>query len=103
LHVHITEWTGDKGAKTRHRFARADGSAIWFAGLWDRCTTPDAGEVRSFTILTGPSAGWLSDYHTRAPVILEAEEWSAWLDPAADAEALFRAVRPERFELRAAA
>jgi putative SOS response-associated peptidase YedK len=97
------EWTGEAGSKTKHRFAKADGSAIWFAGLWDRCATPDAGDVTSFTILTGPSAGWLGDYHDRAPVILEPEEWATWLDPTVPAEPLLAAVRPERFELRAAA
>jgi len=95
------EWTGEAGSKTKHRFARADGGAIWFAGLWDRCSTPDAGDFASFTILTGPSAGWLGDYHDRAPVILEPEEWSAWLDPANDAQALMAAVRPDRFLLAA--
>lgn len=93
------EWTGPDGGKTKHRFARVDGRAIWFAGLWDKCTTPDAGDVTSFTILTGPSEGWLGDYHTRAPVILEPTEWAAWLDPSQDARLLFNAVRPERFEL----
>lgn len=97
------EWTGEAGAKVKHRFARADGLPIWFAGLWDRCTTPDAGDVASFTILTGPSAGWLGDYHDRAPVILEADEWSNWLDPSKDAAELMAAVRPERFEIRAVA
>jgi putative SOS response-associated peptidase YedK len=95
------EWTGETGAKVKHRFARADGKPIWFAGLWDRCTTPDAGEVTSFTILTGPSAGWLGNYHDRAPVILEPEEWMTWLDPTRDTQALVAAVRPERFELAA--
>jgi putative SOS response-associated peptidase YedK len=56
-------------------FARADGAPVWFAGLWDRCTTPDAGEVRSFTIMTGTSAGVLSDYHDRAPVVLDPADW----------------------------
>lgn len=93
------EWTGEPGSKVKHRFARADGRAIWFAGLWDRCTTPDAGEVASFTILTCPSAGWLSRYHDRAPVILEEAEWSSWLDPEQDAEELLADVRPDRFEL----
>lgn len=97
------EWTGEPGAKTKHRFARADGKPIWFAGLWDRCTTPDAGEVASFTIMTGPSAGHLSQYHDRAPVILEPDEWKRWLDPSADAEELMAAVRPERFEVGLAA
>ena len=93
------EWTGPEGKKTKHRFARKDGGIVWFAGIWDRVTTPDAGEFASFSILTGPSAGWLSDYHTRAPVILEPAEWGDWLDPAKDAGALIAAVRPERFEV----
>ena len=95
--------TGEAGSKTKHRFARKDGQPIWFAGLWDRCTTPDAGDVTSFTIMTGPSAGWLADYHDRAPVILEPEEWSAWLNPSLPAGELIAAVRPERFEVREAA
>jgi putative SOS response-associated peptidase YedK len=32
-------------------------------------------------------------------VILEPEEWGAWLDPDQDAQALLTAVRPDRFEL----
>ncbi|MFL5297805.1 MAG: SOS response-associated peptidase [Phenylobacterium sp.] len=96
------EWTGPAGAKVKHRFTRADGGIIWFAGMWDRCATPDAGEVRSFTILTGPSAGGLAEYHDRAPVILERDEWATWLDPEGDATALVRAVRPERFAVGAA-
>jgi putative SOS response-associated peptidase YedK len=88
------EWTGPEGGKTKHRFARTDGKPIWFAGLWDRCTTPDAGEITSFTILTGPSEGWLGDYHTRAP-----EDWGTWLDPTQDAGPLMAAVRAERFEV----
>jgi putative SOS response-associated peptidase YedK len=94
------EWTGDKGAKTKHRFARADGSLIWFAGIWDHVITPDAGEFGSFSIITVPSSGWLGDYHSRAPVILEQEDWATWLDPAEDHRPLFEAVRPERFLLR---
>jgi putative SOS response-associated peptidase YedK len=62
-----------------------------------------AGEVTGFTIMTGTSAGWLADYHDRAPVILEPDEWSAWLDPKQDAGELMAAVRPERLEIRAAA
>lgn len=91
------------GAKIKHRFARTDGGPVWFAGLWDHCTTPDAGDVASFTILTGPAAGVLADYHDRAPVILEPDDWSIWLDPSQDAQALMASVRPERFEVDVAA
>ena len=91
------EWTGSKGAKIKHRFARTDGDLLWFAGLWDHVITPDAGEFGSFTLLTGPSEGWMGDYHTRAPVILNPHNWEAWLNPSVDARDLFAAVRPERF------
>jgi putative SOS response-associated peptidase YedK len=96
------EWTGPQGSKTKHRFSRADGEPIWFAGIWDQCSTPDAGDFASFTILTGPSAGQLAGYHDRAPVILEPDEWPRWLDPEQDAAELLAAVRPERFEIREA-
>ena len=62
-------------------------------------STPDAGEFGSFTILTGPSAGWLGDYHTKAPVILEADEWGNWLDVSRDPAEIIAAVRPERFAI----
>ena len=91
------EWTGAEGHKTKHRFVRVDGQPVWFAGMWDHCTTPDAGDVTSFTILTGPCEGWLADYHDRAPVILDPADWGEWLDPSQSAGQLMAAVRPERF------
>ncbi|MBS0297412.1 MAG: SOS response-associated peptidase [Proteobacteria bacterium] len=91
------EWSGDP--KTKRRFSRVDGSPLWFAGIWERATTEDEGDVQSFTILTGPSSGWLSDHHDRAPVILEPDEWASWLDPSQDAKPLMAAVRPDRFAL----
>lgn len=47
------EWKEEEGRRCKHRFARADGKPIWFAGLWDSCTTDDEGEFKSFTIMTG--------------------------------------------------
>jgi putative SOS response-associated peptidase YedK len=91
------EWTGPAGGKTRHRFSRADGQALWFAGIWDHCETPDAGPITSFTILTTPSERWLTDFHTRAPVILEPADWARWLDVSQDPGSLMAAVRPDRF------
>ena len=41
LNVHITEWTGEKGARQPHLFTAADGSPVLaFAGLWDRWRDP---------------------------------------------------------------
>ena len=64
------EWTGEPGSKVKHRFSRADGDLLWFAGVYDLATTSDEGELASFTIMTGPSEGWLETYHSRQPVIL---------------------------------
>ena len=87
------EWTGAPGHKVKHRFARADGEPVWFAGIWDRCSTPDAGDISSFAILTVPSSGWLAEVHSRAPVVLEPGEWVGWLSgDAPDLEA-----RSDRF------
>lgn len=93
------EWTGEPGSKVKHRFARKDGEPVWFAALWDRCHTPDAGDIRSFTILVGPGQGWLADYHDREPVILDPDDWSTWFDLARDSTTLLAAARPERFEI----
>lgn len=91
------EWK-EEGGKCKHRFARADGKPIWFAGLWDTCTTVGEGEFKS-TIMTGPSERHLAEYHDRAPVILDEEDWRVWLDPTQDAKELLRAVRPARFDV----
>jgi putative SOS response-associated peptidase YedK len=92
------EWTGEKGSKIKHTFARADGGAIWFGGIWDRATTPDAGEVASFTILTHAADGWLTDYHDRAPLILEEADWGDWLS----GSTALPHPRADRFHLAAA-
>jgi putative SOS response-associated peptidase YedK len=92
-------WEWQPPDKIKHRFARADGNPIWFAGLWDTCTTVDEGEFRSFTIMTGPSEGHLAEYHDRAPVILDPEDWGIWLDPKQDCAEIMRAVRPARFDV----
>jgi putative SOS response-associated peptidase YedK len=84
------------GTWTAIRFVRRR-APTRLAGMWDRCTTSDAGEVNSFTLTTGPSAGPLGDYHDRAPVVLDPADWGVWLDPAQDATAVMAAVRPERF------
>lgn len=92
------EWTGEKGSKSKHTFRRVDGGVIWFAGIWDQVSTADDGEITSFSILTTGSDGMLADYHTRAPVILEASDFGAWLDPSQDPAPLMTAVRSVRFE-----
>lgn len=94
------EWTGDKGARTRWRFSRADGEPLlMFAGLWDHAETPDAGPVDSFTVLTHPSSGLLAEYHHRAPVVLERDDWMGWLDVTRDPAPLFTPDTVDQFHV----
>jgi putative SOS response-associated peptidase YedK len=63
---------------TEHRF-------FAFAGLWARAKT-EAGELHSFTIITGPPNELVSPIHDRMPVVLDRSVWSAWLDPSLDGD-----------------
>jgi putative SOS response-associated peptidase YedK len=61
---------------TRERF-------VAFAGLWARAKT-DAGEIRSFTIVTGPANPLVAPIHDRMPIVLDHDRWPMWLDPSLD-------------------
>jgi len=63
--------------RDRHIFA--------FAGLWAKART-DAGEVLSFTIVTGPPNELVKPVHDRMPIVLAPEAYAAWLDPSLPAE-----------------
>ncbi len=50
-----------------------------FAGLWEGFKWPDGIALRTFTILTTNANASMAELHDRMPVILEPEDWSAWL------------------------
>jgi putative SOS response-associated peptidase YedK len=56
-----------------------------FAGLWARART-DAGEILSFTIITGPPNELVKPVHDRMPVVLAESAYDAWLDPTLDVD-----------------
>ena len=87
------EWTKTNGAKQPYRIHRADDGPFAFAGLWERWR--QAGEtVESCTIVTTDANDALRPIHHRMPVILDAEDYDAWLDaedtPRDAAQALLR-------------
>jgi putative SOS response-associated peptidase YedK len=90
LNVHITEWTGGKGAKQPHLYTAADGSPVLaFAGLWDRWRDPATREeILSCTIIVSGASAWMEPYHDRMPVLLEEKDFDAWLDGSLGPEAL---------------
>ncbi len=73
------EWQTTGTTKTPHAIARADGTMLAFAGLWDGWRGPEGEIVRSFTILTTDAAPALRFLHERMPVILEPADWPVWL------------------------
>lgn len=58
------------------------GETFAFAGLWDRWNGPGGTPVETCTILTTKANTLLADIHDRMPVILRAEDYELWLDPA---------------------
>ena len=58
---------------------------IAFAGMWARAKI-GAGEMHSFTIITGPPNDLVKPLHDRMPVVLDRSAWAAWLDPSLDAD-----------------
>ena len=61
-----------------------------FAGIWDRAETAD-GTIESYALTTLPPNPAFEKYHDRAPLVLERDDYAAWLDSPASATALFTA------------
>ncbi|HVK87593.1 MAG TPA: SOS response-associated peptidase [Kofleriaceae bacterium] len=80
------EWL--KEGKARHPFYLHPSlrRTIAFAGLWARART-DAGELLSFTIITGPANELVAPIHDRMPVVLDPGSYAAWLDPSVGGDA----------------
>jgi putative SOS response-associated peptidase YedK len=93
------EWTGPKGSKEKWRFTPRDEPWLCFAGVWDRCTTTDAGEIESFTIITQPAGAPLNGYHDRAPVVIPPTHWEAWLRGSSDVGSLLGPESPDAFKV----
>ncbi|GGZ32499.1 SOS response-associated peptidase [Asticcacaulis endophyticus] len=71
--------SGAKGKKQRWEISRADNHQMVFAGIWDRAETAD-GPIESFTLMTRAAGDDLDAYHTREPVTLVPDEYTAWLN-----------------------
>lgn len=76
LHVHITEFTGTKYPKTKHRFTLAGSPFLAIAGLWREA---QGNHPVSFTLLTTAPGPDIEPYHNRQVVVLQPPDWAAWL------------------------
>ena len=56
-----------------------DRAPLAFAGVWESWRAPDGEVLRTFAILTTSANATMWVLHERMPVILEEQDWSAWL------------------------
>ena len=73
------EWKGPKGNKQPYFIRTQNGEPLVMAGLWDHWQRGGE-ELLSCTIITQPSAGSLSEVHSRMPVMLEHQYALNWLE-----------------------
>jgi len=74
------EWLKVSGGKQPYFISAADGGVLSFAGLWDRWTHPQTGEVlTSCTIIVTAANAFTRAIHDRMPAILEPADFSSWL------------------------
>jgi len=90
--------TGEiKAAKQPYFVRRKDAALFCFAGLAACWKDPKTGEaLRSCAILTAAAEGPLAGIHDRAPVVLPAEAYDAWLDRGLDDPAEAKALAGRR-------
>ena len=90
--------TGEiKAAKQPYFVRRKDAGLFCFAGLAAYWKDPKTGEpLRSCAILTARAEGALEKIHDRAPVVLPAEAYGAWLDRKLDDPAKAKALAERR-------
>lgn len=76
------EWAQEGGRKAPMYIRLKSGAPFAFAGLWEIWRAPDGTEVCSCAIVTRAAEEPIAAFHARMPVILTAERYTAWLDPA---------------------
>lgn len=74
---HFYEFTGTRSPKAKWKFTKTAEDWFCFAGLW-RPAKGDAPEA--FTLLTTAPGPDVAPIHDRQMVVLERDDWAAWLD-----------------------
>ncbi|MBM7580958.1 SOS response-associated peptidase [Jeotgalibacillus terrae] len=87
------EWKKSGNEKQPFEIKRRDGDPITFAGLWESWRNGDE-LIRSCTILTTEPNDLMAEIHNRMPVILEHNNFDAWLNPDAKLSSLQQLLKP---------
>ncbi len=73
------EWKTLPDGKQPYAIARTDGAPLALAGIWESWRDKSGETLRSFAILTTRANADLAGLHERMPVLVEEEDWRAWL------------------------
>jgi len=76
-----TRTTDRKPVKQPYFIHPADGAVMTMAGLYEFWKAPDASWLTSVTIITTAARDAVGRLHDRMPMVVEAANWDAWLDP----------------------
>lgn len=90
------EWKVVPGQKAKQLFfiSLKDGNPMALAGLWESAGIPSSAAETCAIVTIGANAV-MEPIHPRMPLLLEREDWEAWLDPdTADLEMLAKLVKP---------
>lgn len=74
------EWKLGSKPKQPFAFGRVDEQPLALAGLWESWKDPSGELFRTFAIITTEANATLAPIHDRMPVVLEPDDWKAWLD-----------------------
>lgn len=87
------EWQAASGRKQPWYIRPADAPLFGFAGIYTLHRS-DEGEAGTVAILTTAANASTRGIHERMPVIVSPEDYSRWLNPAADSQALLALLGP---------
>ena len=88
------EWQRAGRRRQAYFFHRPDDGPFGFAGLWEHWEGAEGGSLESCTIVTTEAGATVRPVHDRAPVIVGAGDYEAWLDPAVPMERVASLLRP---------
>jgi len=83
------EWPTYDGTKYKVRIGLKDRPAFACAGLYESSPNPAGGDpIETFTVVTVPPLAFLGQVHDRAPLVLQSQDYEAWLEGGPPAQSL---------------
>ena len=76
------EWKREGRSRLPHYFRRDDGRPFAMAGIWESYSPPEGDVLHTFSVLTTEASDLMQPIHHRMPVLVAADDYQRWLDPA---------------------